>query len=55
MFMPIEAAFVVAFQHDDSLFQEAFKKRIIIVTPTTLLATLGTIRNKVFYKRILFG
>ncbi|WP_119327610.1 DNA recombination protein RmuC [Cysteiniphilum halobium] len=52
MFMPIEAAFVVAFQHDDSLFQEAFKKRIIIVTPTTLLATLGTIRNTWKYESL---
>ncbi|WP_100550831.1 DNA recombination protein RmuC [Caedibacter taeniospiralis] len=52
MFMPIEAAFVVAFQHDDSLFHEAFKKRIIIVTPTTLLATLGTIRNTWKYESL---
>ncbi len=52
MFMPIEAAFVVAFQHDDALFHEAFKKRIIIVTPTTLLATLGTIRNTWNYERL---
>lgn len=52
MFMPIEAAFVVAFQHDDSLFQRSFKKRIIIVTPTTLLATLGTIRNTWKYKSL---
>lgn len=52
MFMPIEAAFVVAFQHDDSLFQEAFKKCIIIVTPTTLLATLGTIRNTWKYENL---
>ncbi|WP_119343633.1 DNA recombination protein RmuC [Facilibium subflavum] len=52
MFIPIEAAFVLAFQHDDRLFQEAFKKRIIIVTPTTLLATLGTIRNTWKYEQI---
>ena len=52
MFMPIEAAFVVAFQHDDSLFQSAFNKRIIIVTPTTLLATLGTIRNTWKYEKL---
>ena len=52
MFMPIESAFVVAFQYDDGLFQEAFNKRIIIVTPTTLLATLGTIRNTWKYENL---
>jgi DNA recombination protein RmuC len=45
MFMPVESAFVLAIQHDNNLFQDAFKKRIIIVTPTTLLATLGIISN----------
>ena len=43
MFMPIEAAFVAAFQHDERLFDEAFSQRIIVTTPTTLLATLRTI------------
>ena len=52
MFMPIESAFVIAFQHDDSLFQSAFNQRIIIVTPTTLLATLGTIRNTWKYEKL---
>ncbi len=45
MFMPIEAAFSTAFQHDAELFAQAFEKRIIVVTPTTLLATLRTIEN----------
>ena len=45
MFMPIESAFVVAFQHDEDLFRKAFNKKIVVVTPTTLLATLGTIKN----------
>ncbi|WP_419175859.1 DNA recombination protein RmuC [Desulfosediminicola sp.] len=45
MFMPVEAAYVAAFQHDDNLYTEAFKQKIIIVTPTTLLATLRTIEN----------
>ncbi len=43
LFIPIEAAFVLAFQQDKQLFNQAFKKHIIIVTPTTLLATLRTI------------
>ena len=45
MFMPIEAAFVAAFQHDEKLFSDAFEQNIIVVTPTTLLATLRTIEN----------
>jgi DNA recombination protein RmuC len=45
MFMPIEAAFSTAFEQDDTLFSEALSKNIIIVTPTTLLATLRTIEN----------
>ncbi|BCX81765.1 DNA recombination protein RmuC [Methylomarinovum caldicuralii] len=45
MFMPIEAAFSAAFQADPELFARAFEKRIIVVTPTTLLATLRTVEN----------
>lgn len=45
MFMPIEAAFVAAFQHDGQLFDEAFRRGIIVTTPTTLLATLRTVEN----------
>jgi len=45
MFMPIEAAFSTAFQQDDNLFGEALNHNIIIVTPTTLLATLRTVEN----------
>lgn len=45
MFMPIEAAFAGAFQKDDQLFALAFANKIIIVSPTTLLATLRSIEN----------
>lgn len=51
LFMPIEAAFMLAFQQDDRLFNEAFANQIIIVTPTTLLATLRTIENIWRYER----
>jgi len=51
LFMPIEPAFVAAFQHDDSLFSEAFERKIIVVTPTTLLATLRTLENIWRYER----
>ena len=45
IFMPIEAAFSVAFQHDQQLFGEAFDRGIVIVSPTTLLATLRTVHS----------
>lgn len=45
MFMPIEAAFIAAVAHDEQLLTEAFGQKIIVVTPTTLLATLRTIEN----------
>lgn len=45
MFMPIEPAFALAVQHDAALFQEAFDKNIVIVSPSTLLATLRTIAS----------
>lgn len=51
LFMPIEPAFVAAFQCDENLFAEAFEKKIIVVTPTTLLATLRTIENIWRYER----
>lgn len=51
MFMPIEAAFMVAFQADDALFNHAFERRIVVVSPTTLLATLRTIENIWRYER----
>ena len=45
MFMPIESAFSAIFQLDDAIFTEALAGNIVIVTPTTLLATLRTIEN----------
>lgn len=45
MFMPIEPAFVAAFQHDEQLFMDAFDQRVVVVTPTTLLASLRTIES----------
>jgi DNA recombination protein RmuC len=51
LFMPIEAAFVAAFQADERLFTDAFEHQIIVVTPTTLLATLRTIENIWRYER----
>jgi DNA recombination protein RmuC len=43
LFIPIESAFAIALNDDNSLYNKAFERNIIIVTPTTLLATLRTI------------
>ncbi len=43
LFMPIEAAFSTALQAEPNLFQDAFAQNIVIVSPTTLLATLRVI------------
>jgi len=43
LFVPIEPAFAMALNADNSLYNDAFEKNIVIVTPTTLLATLRTI------------
>ena len=43
LFIPIEPAFALALQEDITLYNKAFEKNIVIVTPSTLLATLRTI------------
>lgn len=43
LFVPIEAAFATALQAEPDLFQEAFEQQVVIVSPTTLLATLRVI------------
>ncbi|MBC6998636.1 DNA recombination protein RmuC [Cytophaga sp. FL35] len=43
MFVPIEPAFAIAINNDNTLYNKAFEKNIVIVTPSTLLATLRTI------------
>ena len=45
MFIPVEPAYLLALQHDAGLFQECFDKRIMLVGPSTLLATLRTVAN----------
>ena len=45
MFIPVEPAYLLALQHDSSLFQECFDKRIMLVGPSTLLATMRTVAN----------
>lgn len=43
LFIPIEPAFALALNEDNTLYNKAFEKNIVIVTPSTLLATLRTI------------
>ena len=43
LFVPVEPAFAVAINEDEQLYNKAFEKNIVIVTPATLLATLRTI------------
>lgn len=43
LFIPIEPAFAMALNEDSNLYNKAFEKNIVIVTPATLLATLRTI------------
>ncbi|MFN4971513.1 MAG: DNA recombination protein RmuC [Bacteroidota bacterium] len=45
LFIAVEPAFAAAVQHDGQLFTDAFEKNIVIVSPTTLLATLRTVSN----------
>ncbi|WP_310379291.1 DNA recombination protein RmuC [Flavobacterium sp.] len=43
LFIPIEPAFAMALNEDTTLYNKAFERNIVIVTPATLLATLRTI------------
>ncbi len=51
IFIPIEAAFMAAFEHDPEVFRSAYEKNIIVVSPTTLLATLRTVQSIWRYER----
>lgn len=45
MFVPIESAFVEALKADESVFQFAIEKNILVATPTTLLTSLNIVRQ----------
>jgi len=45
MFLPIEGAFWTAIESEQGLFNEAFDKNIMLVSPSTLLATLRILNN----------
>lgn len=45
MFIPLESSFALAVKEEPTIYQQAWQKRIILVTPSTLLATLKTVEN----------
>jgi DNA recombination protein RmuC len=45
MFIPIEGAFMLAASEDNNLFKTAFESNIMLVSPSTLFATLRTVEN----------
>jgi len=45
MFVPIDAAFITAVQEEEALISDMYTQKIIIVTPTTLLATMRIIEH----------
>ncbi|MCW8931013.1 MAG: DNA recombination protein RmuC [Gammaproteobacteria bacterium] len=45
LFVPIEQALILAFNEDQDMIFDAFQKKIILVSATTLLATVRTVEN----------
>ena len=45
LFVPIESSFAIAIQKDIELFDFAWNKKVVLVTPSTLLATLKTVAS----------
>jgi len=51
MFVPVEAAYLMAIESDSRVFEDAFERRVAVVTPTTLFTTLKTIEQLWRYER----
>lgn len=51
MFMPIEGALALALEHESSIYDNAFKKKILLVGPTTLLVAMRAVENVWKYER----
>ncbi len=45
MFVPLESALMLALEKDPNLYTEAFEKKIVLVSPATLMGFLGIINN----------
>ncbi|MDD2698679.1 MAG: DNA recombination protein RmuC [Arcobacteraceae bacterium] len=51
MFIPIEGALLLALENNVNLYDEAFKQKIILVSPTTLLVALRAVENTWRYEK----
>jgi len=51
MFVPIEGAYMMAIEADQGIFEAAFDKRVAVVTPSTLYATLKLVEQLWRYER----
>jgi len=51
MFVPIEGAYLMAIEADQGIFEDAFNRRVAVVTPSTLYATLKLIEQLWRYER----
>jgi DNA recombination protein RmuC len=51
MFVPIEGALMLALEKDVNLYDDSFKQKIILVSPTTLLVALRAVENTWRYER----
>jgi len=45
MFLPIEPAYMIAMQNDPNLWNFAYERRILMISPTNLIAALKMIAN----------
>jgi DNA recombination protein RmuC len=45
IFVPVEAAFMLALDQDPEMMRDAYDRGIILVSPSTLMVTLRTIKN----------
>jgi DNA recombination protein RmuC len=45
LFVPVEAAYIAVLQHDASLWQYAYKKKILLISPTNLIAALKLVND----------
>ena len=51
MFVPIENALMLALENDLNLFEYAFKQKVVLVSPTTLLVSLRAIESSWRFER----
>ncbi|MGB9094587.1 MAG: DNA recombination protein RmuC, partial [Gallionella sp.] len=45
MFIPVEPAFMLAISHDSDLWQDAWKRNVLLVSPSTLLFVVRTVAH----------